>query len=209
MSSEPTEDQRRRDSPPPVEFVRPNEEQAPLPARDQPAAWVPRPEDYRPPDQWTPPARPPPGRSNLPKLAGLLLILAGVVGMAGAIYSALTVSVADYVEFVNSTPPEIVTILSICSLISVWSQALAILGGVMAFQRMNWRLTLVCAVFSTGFSRSRPVLRPGRPLAFGSGSDRRDHRRRPGGMSRRRRGAVSGRARVRRRTRRDRLRPPP
>jgi len=148
MSSEPTEDQRRRDSPPPVEFVRPNEEQAPLPARDQPAAWVPRPEDYRPPDQWTPPARPPPGRSNLPKLAGLLLILAGVVGMAGAIYSALTVSVADYMEFVNSTPPEIVTILSICSLISVWSQALAILGGVMAFQRMNWRLTLVCAVFS-------------------------------------------------------------
>ena len=147
MASEPTEDERRRDSPPPLEFVRP-EEQAPLPPRDQPAAWVPRPEDYRPPDQWVPPVRPPPGRSNLPKLAGVLLVLAGVVGMAGAIYSVLTSTVADYAAYVNRTPPELVAVLAICSLISVWSQALAILGGVMAFQRMNWRLTLVCAIFS-------------------------------------------------------------
>src|SRR6266545_4588921 len=149
MASEPTDKERRRqDSPPPVEFVRPDEEQAPLPPRDQPAAWVPRPEDYRPPDQWAPPAHPPPGRSNLPKVAGVLLVLAGVVGMAGAIYSVLSSTVADYAAYVNRTPPELVAVLAICSLISVWSQALAILGGVMAFQRMNWRLTLVCAIFS-------------------------------------------------------------
>jgi len=149
MASEPTEDERRRDSPPPVEFVRPDEGQAPLPARDQPAAWVPRPEDYRPPDQWAPPARPPPGRSNLPKIAGVLLVLAGVVGMAGAIYNAVTLpSVAEYADFVNNNTPELVAVLQICGLVSIWSQALAILGGVMAFQRMNWRLTLVCAVFS-------------------------------------------------------------
>src|SRR6266702_1970140 len=135
MASDPTDEARRRhDSPPPVEFVRPDEEQAPLSPRDQPAAWVPRPEDYRPPEQWAPPARPPPGRSNLPKIAGVLLVLAGVVGMAGAIYNAVTLpSVAE---------------LQICGLVSIWSQALAILGGVMAFKRMNWRLTLVCAVFS-------------------------------------------------------------
>ena len=149
MASEPTEDERRRDSPPPLEFVRPDEGQAPLPARDQPAAWVPRPEDYRPPDQWAPPARPPPGRSNLPKIAGVLLVLAGVVGMAGAIYNAVTLpSVAEYADFVNNNTPELVAVLQICGLVSIWSQALAILGGVMAFKRMNWRLTLVCAVFS-------------------------------------------------------------
>src|SRR6266581_1797190 len=120
MASDPTDEARRRhDSPPPVEFVRPDEEQAPLSPRDQ------------------------------PKIAGVLLVLAGVVGMAGAIYNAVTLpSVAEYADFVNNNTPELVAVLQICGLVSIWSQALAILGGVMAFKRMNWRLTLVCAVFS-------------------------------------------------------------
>src|SRR6266508_6367200 len=85
MTDESTDDERRRrGSPPPVEFVRSDEEQAPLPPRDQPAAWVPRPEDFGPPPQqpfpqaW-PQAAPKPKRAIL---GGISLILSGLLGMA-------------------------------------------------------------------------------------------------------------------------------
>ncbi len=119
-----------------------------MPPRDQPAAWVPRPEDYRPPQAWGPAPTGPPPVSNLPKIAGVCLLLAGILGMAGAIYSAVTLpSVSDYASFLNNSTTFIATI-QICGLISIWSQAMALLGGVMAWQRMNWKLTLVCGIFS-------------------------------------------------------------
>src|SRR3989449_9147370 len=85
MASDPWEDEkRRRDSPPPVEFVRPAETQGPPPPRDQPpAAWVPRPEDYQVPPSWAGPAPRPVGPSNLPKIAAVFLLLSGILGMAG------------------------------------------------------------------------------------------------------------------------------
>lgn len=143
------EDLKKRPSPPPVEFLRPGEEQAPLPPRDQPpAAWVPRPEDYQAPQGWRPPTTPPSGASNLPKIAGVLLVLSAVLGMAGAIYSAVNLpSVSDYANFTNGSPA-VLAAGQVCGLISIWSQAMALLGGVMAFQRLNWKLTLVCAIFS-------------------------------------------------------------
>src|SRR5207245_5235209 len=146
-SSEQAE--KRRQSPPPVEFVRPSETQGPAPPRDQPpAAWVPRPEDYQVPPGWAGPAARPVGPSNLPKIAAVLLLLSGVLGMAGAIANAVSLpSVSDYANFTNNSP-EFVAFIPICGLVSLWSQALAILGGVMAWQRMNWKLTLVCAVFA-------------------------------------------------------------
>ena len=153
MADAPGEDeQKKRQSPPPVEFLRPGETQAPLPARDQtPAAWVPRPEEYQRPTSWMPPSSAAPATSNLPKVAGVLLITSAVVGMSGAIYNAVTLpSVAEYTNFTQGNSPATVAFLQICGLISIWSQALAFLGGVMAFQRMNWKLTLVCALFSLG-----------------------------------------------------------
>ena len=36
----------------------------------------------------------------------------------------------------------------LCGLLSIWAQGMALLGGIMAFQRMNWKLTVVCAIFS-------------------------------------------------------------
>src|SRR5437879_13799997 len=69
--------------------------------------------------------------------------------MSGAIYNAVTLpSVAEYTNFTQGNSPTTVALLQICGLISIWSQGLAFLGGVMAFQRMNWELTLVCAIFS-------------------------------------------------------------
>ena len=151
MASDPDEEERKRyDSAPPLEFLRPGEQQAASPpASDRPAAWVPQPEDYRPPQGWTPPPMAPRGRSNLPTIAGILLLLAGVIGMVGAILNAINLpSVAEYTDFVTNNSPELVATLQVCGLVSIWSQAMAVLGGVMAFQRMNWKLTLVCAIFS-------------------------------------------------------------
>src|SRR2546430_10187695 len=83
------EEKKRPQPPPPVEFLRPGETQAPLPARDQPpAAWVPRPEEYQRPTSWMPPSSAAPAASNLPKVAGGLLIIFPVVGMSGAIFKA-------------------------------------------------------------------------------------------------------------------------
>ena len=141
------EDPKKRQEAPPLEFLRPGESQAPLPPRDQPVAWVPRPDEYQP-RQWQAPARPPP-TSNLPKIAGALLILAGAVGMAGAIYNAVTFPTpSEYAALLARYDPSVLAVLQVCGLVSIWSQAIAVIGGVMAFQRMNWRLTLVCAIFS-------------------------------------------------------------
>ena len=143
-------DDKRRPTPPPVEFMKPGEAAGPLPPRDQsPAAWVPRPEDFRGPASWTPTPRTAPGASNLPRVAGILLLLSATIGMAGAVYNAVNLpSPADYANFTQSNTPVIVATLQICGLISIWAQGMALLGGIMAFQRMNWKLTLVCAMFS-------------------------------------------------------------
>src|SRR3989454_5414023 len=108
MASDPSEDEkRRRDGPPPVEFVRPSETQGQPPPRDQPpAAWVPRPEDYQVPPSWAGPAPRPVGPSNLPKIAAVFLLLSGVLGMAGAIAHAVSPpSRSDFGEFTNKPPP--------------------------------------------------------------------------------------------------------
>ncbi len=34
------------------------------------------------------------------------------------------------------------------ALVSIYSQAVAVLGGIMAIQRKNWKLAVVCGVFS-------------------------------------------------------------
>ena len=146
------EEPKKRPSLPPVEFLRPGEEQAPLPPRDQtPAAWVPRPEDYRPPTGF---ARPPgPGgiSSNLPKIAGVLLLVSAVLGMAGSILGAVNLpSVSDYANFTRNNSALTLAEVQICGLVSIWAQAMALLGGVMALQRMNWKLTFVCALASLG-----------------------------------------------------------
>lgn len=146
------EGDKRRSTPPPVEFLKPGEPQAPLPPRDQsPAAWVPRPEDYQGPPSWTPPAAAAAGGSNLPKLAGILLLVSATIGMAGAMYSALSLpTVPEYANITLNTTPAVLAAGQICGLISIWSQAMALLGGIMALQRMNWKLTIVCAIFSLG-----------------------------------------------------------
>src|SRR2546425_9560348 len=77
------EDEKRRQTPPPVEFVRPSEAQGPAPPRDQPpVAWVPRPEEFgQPPQQPFPQAWPQVvPRSGRSIIGGVLLIISGLIG---------------------------------------------------------------------------------------------------------------------------------
>src|SRR5437016_14433751 len=92
------EEPKKRPSLPPVEFLKPGETQGPLPSRDQlPAAWVPRPEEYQRPTSWIPPTSSAPrAPSNLPKIAGVLLIVSAVVDMSVAMYYAITLPSPAY-----------------------------------------------------------------------------------------------------------------
>src|SRR5438309_1083835 len=66
-----------------------------------------------------------------------------------AIYTAVRLpSPSQYAKFTQGNSRTTLALRPICGLISISSQWLAFLGGVMAFQRMNWKLTLVCATFS-------------------------------------------------------------
>lgn len=141
---------RKRPQPPPIEFLKPGESQAPPPEQQAPAAWVTKPEDYQRPSYPVPPAPP---RSSAPRgyyglVAGILLIVAGLIGIAAVVSASIApMSPSQYANISNDTTSYATN--QICTLIVVWSQAAAIIGGVMAVQRLNWRLTLVCAIFAT------------------------------------------------------------
>ena len=152
MSSDSPEDEpKRRETPPPLEFVRPTEAQQAPPPRDQtPAAWVPRPEEFgqRPrepfPQAWPQAARP----STRALLGGVLLILSGLIGAASA-YVVFTqpLSAAQIGELQNMTASDLVANALLVSLI-FYAQAFAFLGGIMALQRKNWKLAVFCGAAS-------------------------------------------------------------
>ncbi len=147
----PEDERKRKAEPPPLEFVKPGEEQAPLPPRDQrPAAWVPRPEDFeRPPQAWgpAPPARPR-GPGPRTKIAGVFLILSGFVGMAGT-YLILTqpLTPQDVANLSNITAEEFAASAAFF-LLMTFAQSAAVLGGIMAFQGKNWKFAVGCGVLS-------------------------------------------------------------
>src|SRR5438093_13262229 len=101
------EEGKRRQTPPPVEFVRPSEAQGPAPPRDQPpAAWVPRPEEFGPPPQ-----QPFPGawpqvapRTTRPTIGGALVLISRPPGMVST-YLIFTqpLTAADVAAIQNMT----------------------------------------------------------------------------------------------------------
>jgi len=151
MASDPSEDEvKRRDSPPPVEFVRPSEAQGQAPPRDQaPAAWVPRPEEFGQPQQPFPPAWPQVApRTGRPIIGGVLLIISGLIGMVST-YLIFTqpLTPADIRTIQNMTAGDLAANALLVFAV-VYAQAFAILGGIMAIQRKNWKLAVVCGVVS-------------------------------------------------------------
>lgn len=154
MAEAEDEPKRRRDEPPPLEFLKPGEAPPSAPAPSQPAAWVPRPEEFeRPAAPWTPAAPRP--RTRLPEVAGLLLIGAGLLGIASTVAYVLNPLPDAVVENLTAgMSPAEVLFFNLCGLASVYAHGIAVLGGVMALRRANWRLVVACAaisVLSLGF----------------------------------------------------------
>jgi hypothetical protein len=149
-SSDTTPDKKRQQAPP-LEFLKPGEEQpAPAPEQRPAAAWVTRPEDYQRP-QYPPAPAPPrataPGSANRPRAAGVLLIVAAATSVAALLISSFPPpTVAQYQNYTNDT--SLYALSQVCNLFVIWAQAIMVLGGIMAFQRMNWRMTVSCAFFS-------------------------------------------------------------
>ena len=142
---------KKRQEPPPLEFLKPGEAQTPPPQPQQPVAWVTRPEDFQKPAYPQGPAPPrqgAEGSGRRARLAGIVLLLAGVFGIAGVLSASLTpMPLPDYANISNDTG--LYMLNQVCGIVVIWAQAAAILGGVMALQRLNWKLTLVCAILAT------------------------------------------------------------
>lgn len=152
MADDSSEDQqKRRQEPPPVEFVRPSEAQGPAPPRDQPpVAWVPRPEEFgQPAQQPFPQAWPQVApKSARPLIGGVLLLISGLLGLASTyIIFTQPLTPTDIAALQNMTAGALAAnALLVFAL--VYAQAFAILGGIMAIQRKNWKLAVVCGVAS-------------------------------------------------------------
>src|SRR3989442_9876127 len=145
------EDQKSRQTPPPVGFVRPAEAQGPAPARDQPpAAWVPRPEEFgQPPQQPFPQAWPQVApRTGRPIIGGVLLILSGLLGMVSTYLIFIRPLTPSDVSAIQNMTAGDLTANALLVFAVVYAQAFAILGGIMAIQRKNWKLAVVCGVAS-------------------------------------------------------------
>jgi len=111
---------------------------------------VPRPEEFgQPPQQPFPQAWPQVApRTTRPIIGGALLIISGLLGMVST-YLIFTqpLTAADVAAIQNMTAGDL-TANALLVFAVVYAQAFAILGGIMAIQRKNWKLAVVCGVAS-------------------------------------------------------------
>lgn len=150
MASSPDEPDKKRQEPPAIEFLRPGEEQAPPSQAQGPVAWVPQPEEFQ--RRYAPPPPPqgprPAGRRAV--WAGLFLVLSGILGFVGMLeIYMIRPTLQDYYTIANWTSVELAT-NGILQIALAWPQVFGVLGGVMAFERKNFRLATVCAMLSVG-----------------------------------------------------------
>src|SRR4030042_4264204 len=85
-------------------------------------------------------------KSAVPLVAGIYLIIAGVLGLA---WWGLVVAGGGAISgYIGSVPGmEIVTgVLLVCGAIGIIFSIIALLGGVMSVQRKSWRLLLIGSI---------------------------------------------------------------
>jgi predicted ABC-type sugar transport system permease subunit len=142
------EPRKRRDEPPPLEFLKPGDSGL-APPPERPAAWVTRPEDFErsPPTAPypMPPARAARGRSLA---AGVLLVLAGVVGMVTTYVLFITPLSPEEQQQIENFTADQEALAAGLTIVLINSQAVSVLGGVMALQRRNWKLATACAALA-------------------------------------------------------------
>jgi len=81
-------------------------------------------------------------------VAGICLLLAGFIGIAYSmtvLSAPLSQEEIDAYQNLTATDRFIVTA---SGLATIYSQAVAILGGILALQRRSWTLAIVCGVIS-------------------------------------------------------------
>lgn len=146
-----TPPEKKRQEPPPIEFLKPGEvQQTPPPQPGPPAAWVTRPEDYQRAPYAPAPAPPRPAAGSgaiRAQIAAVLLISAAALSVASLLLASFPPpSVQQYQAFTNDS--SLYAISQVCNLFVIWAQAIMVIGGIMAWQRMNWRMTVACSFFS-------------------------------------------------------------
>lgn len=148
MADPGSDDQaRKRTQPPPIEFVRPGEQQ-PSQAPQQPVAWVPRPEDYQRPMYTAPPPQAPRAPGRMATIAAVLLFISGLLGLFLTFSILMTIpTLQDYYNITNASSSDLAQ-SAIEYILMFYGQAVAFVGGAMAIQRKNWKLAFACAAFS-------------------------------------------------------------
>ncbi len=148
--SDSTSPDKKRQEPPPLEFMKPGEAAATPPPSDRPAAWVTRPEDYQQPVYAQPPAPPrtgQPAAGNRARIAGIVLFAAAAASAASFLIASLTpLSPSDYANATSDL--SVYELNQVCGLMVIWSQAAMAIGGIMVFQRMNYRLSVGLSFFA-------------------------------------------------------------
>ena len=85
----------------------------------------------------------------MPVLAGILLILTGLLGLL-TWASALAVNASMIQSFLPSNSPitvaQLQSIITICGIIGVVLSIIALAGGIVAFRRRGWGLAIVGSI---------------------------------------------------------------
>jgi len=143
--SEPVK--RRPDEAPPLEFIRPGETPSPAPAQDRPSAWVTRPEDFeRPQAPWA--TAPRPTTRARSAAAGACLIIAGLLGIVSTFLLVITPFTQEEIDLIQNWTSEDYLANGIAGLFLFYPPPVAIVGGISALQRKNWKLSVACAAVS-------------------------------------------------------------
>ncbi len=86
-----------------------------------------------------------PTGSSMPTIAGLLLILAGILGLFSWVSSLLIdpTQLVPQVTEMPITPEQLRSFLQICSVIGCILSVFTLLGGILAFKKKKWELALI------------------------------------------------------------------
>jgi len=94
-------------------------------------------------------------RSMLPLISGILLLIAGILGIvfwigiftldASTLDSVMNISELQKIDL-SITSEKLVELLGICATIGIVLSLFPILGGILAIKRKLWGITLVCSI---------------------------------------------------------------
>ena len=131
---------------PPPQYPPPAYPQPPYPQQQYAPPGYPQYPPYAQPYGY-PAVQAPPQKTAMPTAAGILLIIAGVLGLIDWGIVLAFGTLAAFIPFLGA-------IILICGIIGITFSVFALLGGIMAVQRKMWGLALtgsILGLFTVGF----------------------------------------------------------